>query len=181
MNNEFRKAPEGTTHKSEGGWYKLTEYTDAVSSEDVAINVWKHTKWSYTEILLSDYLNLEPRKDNLWYDFEAETTINFPTKSDKFLYDELEACIISTSADAQYPIMECVDQTLQRLTVDDLEFITPMSTPEVEKRLEHTLRGQGKLMRKFLKKANVVGSDTLEAVLEGLYDKGWRVNKTDNV
>lgn len=180
MNNEFRNAPEGTTHKSGGEWYMLTEYTDAVTSEDVAINVWIHTKWSYTEIPLSDYLNLEPRKDNLWYDFEAETTINFPTKSDKFLYNGVEACIISTSADGQYPIMEGVDQTLQRLIVDDLESITPMSTPEVEKRLEHTLRGQVKGMRKFLKGYD---SEVIidRGVLSLLYNEGWRISKTDNV
>jgi len=179
MNNEFRNAPEGTTHKSEGWWYKLVDYADAVTAEEVAIHIWKHTNWSYTEILLSDFLSLEPRKINSWYNFEEELTINFPTKLDKFLYNEVEACIISTSADGQYPIMECVDQTLQRLTVDDLEFITPIETPEVEKRLGHTLKGQVKGMRKFLKSYDSdVNVD--KELLSLLYNEGWRVSKTDN-
>jgi hypothetical protein len=179
VNNEFKNAPEGTTHKLDGRWYDIN--SDLESDTEKLICVKNFTVggyWSDLCLLSTEsYLQLQPREQNLWYDFEEQEAFAFPTKADKFLYNGAEACIIGVSADGVYFVMDCADG-LRKLTVDDLEFITPIETPEVEQRLEHTLRGQSRGMRKFLKDYDKdVKID--KAKLVELYDEGWRISKTN--
>ncbi len=184
MNNEFKNAPEGTTHKLDGRWYDID--SDLVTDDKTLISVKTFTArgyWSDMCLLSTEsYLQLQPKEENLWYDFEEQVAFAFPTKSDKFLYNGSEACIIGVSADEVHFVMDCADG-LRKLTVDDLEFITPIETPEVEQRLEHTLRGQSRSMKKFLKaydKELIEGNKVEKAKLVELYDEGWRISKITN-
>ena len=71
--------------------------------------------------------------------------------------------------------MDCADG-LRKLTLDDLEFITPIETPEVEQRLGYTLKSQAQEMKKLLK-AYDKSVKIDKAKLVELYDEGWRISK----
>ena len=178
MNNEFKNAPEGTTHKLGGYWYDID--SDVASENGAGLWVKVFTVGSYwADVMLpaEEYLQLKPREQNLWYDFEEQEAFAFPTKADKFLYNDEKACIIGVSADGIFPVLDCADG-LRKLTLDDLVDITPIETPEVEQRLGHTLKSQAQEMKKLLKAYDKdVKID--KAKLVELYDEGWRISKND--
>lgn len=179
MNNEFKNAPEGTTHKLDGKWYDID--SDVALEVGAALWVRVFTIGSYwADVILpaEEYVQLKPREQNLWYDFEEQEAFAFPTKADKFLYNGEKACIIGVSADGIFPVLDCAEG-VRKLTADDLEFITPIETPKVEKRLEHTLKGQLKTVEKLLK-AYDENVKIDKAKLVELYEEGWRVSKNDS-
>ena len=129
-----------------------------------------------------EYLQLQHKEKYAWYDFKEDKAFAFPTKGEKFLYEGMEACIIGVDSEGVFPVASCtsVMGKYKELGLEDLGDISPIGSPEVEKRLEHTLKGQCKLMKKFLNKVEAVKGDTLNNILEGLYDKGWRISKNGN-
>ena len=179
MNNEFKNAPEGTTHKLDGKWYDISSYLDIGAT--IQISVYIAGKWENTRLYFEEYLQLQPKEKYAWYDFKEDKAFAFPTKGEKFLYEGMEACIIGVDSEGVFPVASCasVMGRYKELGTEHLKDISPIESPEVEERLEHTLKGQCKLMKKFLNKAETVKGDTLNNILEGLYDKGWRISKND--
>ena len=180
MNNEFKNAPEGTTHKFDGKWYDISSYLDIGS--EIQLSVYKAGRWENTVLHFEEYLQLQHKEKYAWYDFKEDKAFAFPTKGEKFLYEGMEACIIGVDSEGIFPVASCtsVMGKYKELGLEDLEDISPIASPEVEERLEHTLKGQCKLMKKFLNKVEAVKDDTLNNTLEGLYDKGWRISKNGN-
>ena len=176
MNNEFKNAPEGTTHKLCGKWYDINSDLSDDDTGGLWIKVFTvGSYWADVLLPVEEYVQLKPREQNLWYDFEEQEAFAFPTKADKFLYNGEKACIIGVSADGVSPVLDCADG-LRKLILDDLEFITPIETPEVEQQLELTLKGQSRSMKKLLK-AYDKGVKIDKAKLVELYDEGWRISK----
>jgi hypothetical protein len=176
MNKDFKNAPEGTTHRLNGKFYKVDKDVELSDIKGIYVKEFTVSGYWHSKLLtVSDYLEMQPKENNLWYDFEEEKAFTFPTRKDKFLYDGSEACMIGVSADGIFPVLDCT-MGLRKLTLDDLQDITPIETPEVTARLGHTLKSQASEMKKFLKgydkKINID-----KASLVRMYDEGWRINK----